>query len=117
MKTRIIQIDPRELKLLKLNARFMRHEEYQRLTAKYNAAGLDVGVHKVKVSEVSTGVKAKAKTGKITVKKASTTFLNEVDAIYIKKAKTYNIALFNKNNDRVIKGIKLHVKIYDGKKC
>ena len=85
--------------------------------ARYNAAGLDVGVHKVKVSEVSSAVNAKAKTGRITVKKASTTFLNEVDAICIKKAKTYNIALFNKNNDRVIKGIKLHVKIYDGKKC
>lgn len=85
--------------------------------AKYNVAGLDVGVHKVKVSEVSSGVSAKAKTGKITVKKAPTTFLDEVDAIYIKKAKTYNIALFNKNNEKVIKGIKLHVKIYDGKKC
>ncbi len=85
--------------------------------AKYNVAGLDVGIHKVKVSEVSNGVSAKAKTGKITVKKASTTFLNEVDAIYIKKAKTYDIALFNKNNEKVIKGIKLHVKIYGDKKC
>lgn len=84
--------------------------------AKYNAAGLDVGVHKVKVSEVSGGVSAKAKTSQITVKKASTTFLDEVDAIYIKKAKTYNIALFNKNNEKVIKGIKIHVKIYDDKK-
>ena len=31
METRIIEIDPRELKLLKLNARFMRHEVYMRL--------------------------------------------------------------------------------------
>ena len=85
--------------------------------AKYNAAGLDVGVHKVKVSEVSPGVTAKARAGQIKVKKAPTTFLDEVGAIYIKKAKTYNIALFNKNNEKVIKGIKLHVKIYDGKKC
>lgn len=33
MQTRIIQINPRELKLLELNARYMRHEEYQRLVA------------------------------------------------------------------------------------
>ena len=31
MKTRIIEIDPRELKLLEVNARFMRHEEFMRL--------------------------------------------------------------------------------------
>ena len=85
--------------------------------AKYNAKNLDIGLHKVKVSEVSAGVNAKAKTAQIEVKKASTTFLDEVDAVYIKKAKTYNIALFNKNNEKVIKGIKLNVKIYDGKKC
>ena len=31
MKTRIIEIDPKELKLLDVNARFMRHEEFMRL--------------------------------------------------------------------------------------
>lgn len=39
MKTRIIQIDPRELKLLKLNARYMRHEEYQKLVANIKRDG------------------------------------------------------------------------------
>lgn len=39
METRIIQIDPRELKLLKLNARYMRHEEYQRLIANIKRDG------------------------------------------------------------------------------
>lgn len=39
MKTRIIQIDPRELKLLQLNARYMRHEEYQRLVANVKRDG------------------------------------------------------------------------------
>lgn len=38
--TRIIQIDPRELKLLKVNARFMRHEEYQRLVANIKKDGV-----------------------------------------------------------------------------
>lgn len=31
MKTRIIEMDPKELKLLEVNARFMRHEEFMRL--------------------------------------------------------------------------------------
>ena len=39
MKTRIIQINPRELKLLKLNARYMRHEEYQKLVANIKRDG------------------------------------------------------------------------------
>lgn len=39
MNTRIIQIDPRKLKLLKLNARYMRHEEYQRLIANIKRDG------------------------------------------------------------------------------
>ena len=39
MEIRIIQIDPKELKLLKLNARYMRHEEYQRLVANIKRDG------------------------------------------------------------------------------
>ena len=39
MRTRIIQINPRELKLLALNARYMRHEEYQRLVANIKRDG------------------------------------------------------------------------------
>lgn len=39
METRIIEIDPRELKLLKLNARYMRHEEYQKLVANIKRDG------------------------------------------------------------------------------
>ena len=30
MQTRVIQVDPKTLKLLEVNARFMRHEEFQR---------------------------------------------------------------------------------------
>lgn len=40
ISTRIIQIDPKELKLLKENARFMRHEEYQRLVANIKKDGV-----------------------------------------------------------------------------
>ena len=39
INTRIIEIDPRELKLLKMNARFMRHEEFQRLVANVKKDG------------------------------------------------------------------------------
>lgn len=39
INTRIVEIDPRELKLLKVNARFMRHEEFQRLVANIKKDG------------------------------------------------------------------------------
>lgn len=39
INTRIIEVDPRELKLLKMNARFMRHEEFQRLVANVKKDG------------------------------------------------------------------------------
>lgn len=84
--------------------------------AKFNTAGLDVGTHKVHVSEISPGVNAKAKTGQIKVKKAPTTYLDELGPVYFKKGGVYNIALFNKNNEKVIKGIKLTVKIFTEKK-
>lgn len=85
--------------------------------AKFSAAKLDVGIHKVKVSEISRFVSAKAKVSKIRVKKAPTTFLDEVGAIYIKKGGVYNIALFNKHTEKPIKGIKLTVKVFVGKKA
>ncbi|WP_405305781.1 hypothetical protein [Methanobrevibacter sp.] len=84
--------------------------------AKFNTAGLDVGLHKIKIREISKGVTAKAKTSKIKVKKAHTTFLDEVGAIYIKEGGDYYITVFNKNTEKPIKGAKLTVKIYDGKK-
>lgn len=40
ISTRVIEIDPKELKLLKENARFMRHEEYQRLVANIKKDGV-----------------------------------------------------------------------------
>ena len=39
MQTKIIEIDPKELKLLELNARFMKHEEYVRLVANIKRDG------------------------------------------------------------------------------
>lgn len=84
--------------------------------AKFSTANLDVGLHKVKVSEISKGVNAKAKTSQIKVGKAPTTFLDEVGAVYIKKGGVYNIAVFNKNTEKPVKGVKLTVKIYNGNK-
>lgn len=85
--------------------------------ARFSTAKLGVGVHKIKVSEVSNLISAKAKTGQIKVKKAPTTFLDEVGATYIKKGGIYNIALFNKNTEKSVKGVKLTVKIFNGKKA
>lgn len=39
MNTRIIEIDPKELKLLEVNARFMRHEEFMKLVANIKKDG------------------------------------------------------------------------------
>ena len=83
--------------------------------AKFNTAKLNVGIHKVKVRELSKAVSAKAKTSKIKVKKAPTTFLDEVGAVYIKKSGIYDIAVFNKNTEKSIKGVKLTVKVFTGK--
>lgn len=83
--------------------------------AKYNVQNLNVGCHKVIVSEVSSGVKAKSKTGYVKVRKASVYF-DGVDSIFIKKGGLYNVALFNKNNDKLIKGVKITIKILVGKK-
>ena len=86
--------------------------------AYYNAAKLKVGKHKVKVSIATKAVKAKAKTSKITVKKASVG-LDTYDALYyykeVKKGKYY-IGVYNKNAGGYLKGIKLKVKVFTGKK-
>lgn len=39
MQTKVIQVDPKTLKLLEVNARFMRHEEFQRLVANIKRDG------------------------------------------------------------------------------
>lgn len=39
MQTRVINVDPKKLKLLEVNARFMRHEEFQRLVANVKRDG------------------------------------------------------------------------------
>ena len=39
MQTKVIHVDPKTLKLLEMNARFMRHEEFQRLVANVKKDG------------------------------------------------------------------------------
>ena len=39
MQTRVVHVDPKTLKLLEVNARFMRHEEFQRLVANVKQDG------------------------------------------------------------------------------
>ena len=87
--------------------------------AYYSPSKLKVGKHKVKVSIASGAVSAKAKKSRITVKKASVG-LNTYDGIYyykdVKKGR-YLIGVYNKNSGQYLKGIKLKVKVYTGKKA
>lgn len=39
MQTKVVHVDPKSLKLLEVNARFMRHEEFQRLVANIKQDG------------------------------------------------------------------------------
>ena len=87
--------------------------------AYYAPSKLKVGKHKVKVSIDSKAVSAKAKKSRITVKKASVG-LDTYDGIWyykdVKKGKYY-IGVYNKNAGGYLKGIKLKVKVYTGKKA
>ena len=87
--------------------------------AYYSPSKLKVGKHKVKVSIVSNVASGKGKTSKITVKKASLG-LNTYDGIYyykdVKKGKYY-IGVYNKNSGGYLKGMKVIVKVYTGKKA
>ena len=88
-------------------------------TAYYSPSKLKVGKHKVKVSIASKSVTGKAKTSKITVKKASLA-LNTYDALYyyknVKNGKYY-IGVYNKDSGEYLKGMKVTVKVYTGKKA
>jgi predicted outer membrane repeat protein len=87
--------------------------------AYYSPSKLKVGKHKVKVSIASNMVSGKAKTSRITVKKASLG-LSTYDALYyykdVKKGKYY-IGVYNKNSGERLKGMKIIVKVYTGKKA
>ena len=86
--------------------------------AYYSPSKLKVGKHKVKVSVAAGAVTAKAKKSRITVKEASIG-LNTYDGIWyyknVKKGKYY-IGVYNKNSGQYLKGIKIKVKVYTGKK-
>lgn len=86
--------------------------------AYYSPSKLKVGKHKVKISIESKAVKAKAKTSRITVKKASVA-LNTYDGLYyykdVKKGE-YHIGVYNKDSGEYLKGVKVTVKVFTGKK-
>ena len=85
--------------------------------ASYSASKLKVGTHKVKVSIASSQAKAKAKTSKIKVKKAKTVTYAPDGLFLYKKTGKYYFGVANKNTGKLIKGIKLKVKVYTGKKA
>ena len=85
--------------------------------AYYSPSKLKVGKHKVKASIASNVAGGKAKTSKITVKKASSG-LSAPEVIYyykdVKKGK-YNIGIYNQNSGERLKGMKITAKVYTGK--
>jgi hypothetical protein len=87
-------------------------------TAYYSPSKLSVGSHNVKASVSSNAVTAKQMSSKITVKKASTAF-NTYNGLYyykdVGKGKYY-IGFYNKDASSYIKGIKIKVKVFTGKK-
>lgn len=85
--------------------------------AKYNIGKLGVGKHKVKISISSPQVSAKTINSQIIVKKASTKTYAPNGIFIYKKADKYYFGVGNKHNGKLIKGIKLKIKVYTGKKA
>lgn len=79
--------------------------------AKYNAAKLKIGTHKVVVSIETSQASAKASTSKITVKKAYLKVVASNTKVKYKKSKKYTITVVNKHNNKPVKGIKVKVKV------
>ncbi len=85
--------------------------------AKYSSSKLGVGTHKVKVSISSSQASASAKTSKIVIKKATTKTYAPSGIYVYKKSDKYYFGVENKNTGELIKGIKLKIKVYTGKKA
>ena len=85
--------------------------------AQYTADKLKVGSHKVKVSVESSAVSAKSKSSKIVVKKASSNIWAPEGLYVYKKDNKFYMTVYNKHTGKIIKGAKLKVKVYTGKKA
>ena len=83
---------------------------------KYSASKLSVGKHKIIVNVKDTGIVSKSKTSTVKISKAKLKISAPKITHKYKKNEKYKITVKNKESKKVMKGIKLTVKVYTGKK-
>ena len=86
------------------------------LVAQYSLSKLSLGTHKVIISCISKNIKAKPIKSSIKISKASVSIsAPSVTKVY-KKSQKFRITVKNKKSEKAMKGIKVIVKVYTGKK-
>jgi hypothetical protein len=83
--------------------------------AEYDASKLGIGKHKIVVSSASGKVAAKSKTSYVTVKKA-TLDISAPKTVNDYKKGSFKVTVKNKKTSNPVKGVKVKIKVYTGKK-
>jgi len=84
--------------------------------AKYSPSKLSIGKHKIIVSVKDSKITSKAKTSSVTVKKAKVTISAPKITSKYNENKKFKITVKNKESKKLMKGVKLLVKVFTGKK-
>lgn len=85
--------------------------------AQYDCSALSVGNHKIAVSIQDTSkCSASAKTSNIKINKASYKITAPKTVSILKKSRTFKVTVKNKASLKAVKGVKVTVKVYTGKK-
>nr|WP_295161912.1 DUF3344 domain-containing protein [uncultured Methanobrevibacter sp.] len=80
------------------------------------ASALAIGTHKVEITSSNTAYDVKKTTSSIKVAKAKTTVKAPKVTAKVKKTKYFKVTVKNKASKKVVKGLKIKVKVYTGKK-
>ena len=80
------------------------------------ASILAIGTHKVEITSSNTAYDVKKTTSSIKVAKAKTTVKAPKVTAKVKKTKYFKVTVKNKASKKVVKGLKIKVKVYTGKK-
>ena len=81
-----------------------------------SASKLAIGTHKVLITSADAKIKVKQVASSIKVAKAKTTVKAPKVTAKVKKTKYFKVTVKNKATKKVVKGIKVKVKVYTGKK-
>ena len=84
--------------------------------AKYSASKLNIGKHKIIIKVKNSKITSKAKTSSINIKKAKVTISAPKMTNKLKESKKFKITVKNKESKKPMKGIKVLVKMFTGKK-